>query len=119
MSLLINSQPTQPTDQERLTALAKRIKESIPEAYTTLSRIQKHGIDSVWSNPRFTPQEIIDALGDSALPIFKYHGELTTLIESIAESEQTVADVKYPKNAFTINATTGKITVTNQPYQKL
>lgn len=119
MSLLSTPQQAQPTDQELLALLVKRIKASIPEAYKTLSRIQKQGIDSVWSHPKFAPQEIIDALGDSALPIFKYHGELTTLIESIAESEQAVPDVKYPKNAFTINATTGKITVTNQPYQKL
>jgi two-component sensor histidine kinase len=119
MSILINQPQAEPTKELLLTQLASRIKNNVPSIYQTLTNLQKQGIDSVWSHQTFTPQEIVDALGADAVKIFQYHGKLTSLIEEIASAENITPDIKYPKNAFTVDPTTGKITISGQPYQKL
>jgi hypothetical protein len=116
MSILVNQPRPEPTRAQKLIQAANRIKAGIPNTYQTLANLQKQGIDSVWSNHLFTPQEIVDALGADAVKIFQYHGKLTALIEEIAQAEGVEPDVKYPKNAFTVNPTTGKITISDQPY---
>jgi hypothetical protein len=119
MSILINQPRPEPTKEQKLAQIASRIKGSISSTYQTLTNLQKQGINSVWNHPTLTPQEIVDALGVDAVKIFQYHGKLTSLIEEIAQAEGVTPDVLYPKNAFTVNPTTGKITITDQPYQKL
>ena len=119
MSILINQPRLEPTKDMLLAQLANRIKTNVSSIYQTLTNLQKQGIDSVWSHDSLTPQEIVDALGADAVKIFQYHGKLTSLIEEIASAENIEPDVKYPKNAFTVESTTGKITVSGQPYQKL
>ena len=119
MSILVNQPRPEPTKAMILAQTANRIKNNVPSVYQTLTNLQKQGIDSVWNHPKLTPQEIVDALGANAVKIFQYHGKLTALIEEIAQAEGVEPDVKYPKNAFTVNPTTGKITITDQPYQKL
>ena len=119
MSILINQPRSEPTKDMLLAQLANRIKTNVPSIYQTLTDLQKQGIDSVWNHYIFSPQEIVDALGVDVVKIFQYHGKLTSLIEEIASAENIEPDVNYPKNAFTVDSTTGKITISDQPYQKL
>lgn len=115
MSLLTKPTPTQLTDEAKLQALTARVKDMSRQSYKNITDIQKRGIDMVWSNPNFTAQEIIDALGEDALKIFQYHGALTEYLVTIAQLEGIQPDIKLPKNAFTVSQTT--ITVTEDPYQ--
>lgn len=119
MSILITQPRSEPTKDQKLALTANRIKGSVPATYQTLTDLQKQGINSVWNHSTLTPQEIVDALGVDAIKIFKYHGDLTALIEKIAQAEGITPDVLYPKNTFTVDLTTGKITISDQPYQKL
>lgn len=107
--------PTQPS-KERLVAISvSKIENISKETFRSLIRAQREGINAVWHNPRLTPQEIIDGLGDKAIKVFQFHGGLTDYIKTIAAADGVEVDLKYPTNAFTIDQD-GKITVTSDPY---
>jgi hypothetical protein len=116
MSILTPQTPTEPSKEAKLNMVVNRIKNISANSYNEMLNTQKRGIDILWNNHEFSPQEIIDALGENAIKVFQYHGALTEYLISLAESEGIEPDVKYPKNAFTIDPKTGKITVTEDPY---
>lgn len=117
MSLLIINKPvdseTSPKEKFLLN-LSKRIKFLSSKGFSELSKIQKDGIDLVWKNNQFTPQEIIDALGDDAIKIFQFHGGLTEYLVGIAKVDGIDYTPALPTNAFTVKD--GKITVLDEPY---
>lgn len=114
MSLLTPIQPAEPTREVKLRLVARDIKQMSFQAYKTLCQIQKGGINKLWHNPEFTPQEIINALGEDAVKVFQYHGALTEYIGGLANNEGIQADILFPPNAFEIENNT--ITVTEEPY---
>jgi hypothetical protein len=116
MSILIQPTPTTPPKQVKLKSHTLRIKALAHGSYKNISEIQKRGIDMVWNNFEFTPQEIIDALGDDAINIFKYHGELTQYVIGLAQSEGITPDIKLPPNKFIVDEVNKTITVTDEPY---
>lgn len=119
MSILLPQPRQEPTKDVILALQVNNIKSSAVNTYQILTNLQKQGISYIWNHLTLSPQEIVDSLGDDAVKIFQYHGKLTSLIEEIAISEGLVPDVRYPTNSFTIDSTTGKITISDQPYQKL
>jgi len=115
MSILTQT-PQPPTDAEKLQRVVKTIKTISARTYDDLVRVQKQGIDSVWKDRDFTPQEIIDALGANAIKVFNMHGKLTDYLVDISAIDNIPYTPALPTNTFTINAD-GSITVTDQPYQ--
>lgn len=116
MSILdINSASLVPSKEARLAALVNRIKRSAADTFRVLVDTQKNGSSNVWDSKEFTPQEIVDALGDDALKIFQLHGKLTDFLQSVIDEEGVQVELKKPKFKFTVS-NNGKITVTDQPY---
>jgi hypothetical protein len=115
-SILTDQQRPEPTRDMKLKNRAFEVKNIARNAYETISRIQKRGVDIVWNDSDFTPQEIINELGADALKIFQYHGALTTYLVTLAQAEGMTPDIKLPTNAFVIDPQTGSITVTEDPY---
>jgi hypothetical protein len=113
MSILTQTSQT-PSDSEKLKRISNNIKSISSRTYNDLVRVQKTGIDSVWKNREFTPQEIIDALGDDAIKIFDVHGKLTDYLVSISAIDGVDYVPALPTNAFIVED--GKITVTDLPY---
>ena len=116
MSILSNIPTTIITDEQILNGIARQIKEISRKSFFDLVEIQKNGIDMVWNNGKFTPQQVIDSLGSDAIKIFQYHAGLTDYLVAISEIDGIEYTPALPNNAFTINAQTGKITVTEDPY---
>lgn len=116
MGLLDNTiQPSPPTREQILSFIRDRILRTAVTSFKTISEIQKTGIDLVWNNPQFTPQEIVDALGEDAIKIFQYHGELTDYLTSIAALDGVEYVPAKPSNAFSV--VDGKIVISDQPYK--
>lgn len=114
MSLLDINTSNTPTKQQKLDATANRIKEISKQTFRQLVDTQKRGIEMVWENREFTPQEVIDALGPYAVQIFQYHGALTELIQQLATIDGINVNLKLPTNEFTVS--NGSITVGTGPY---
>lgn len=106
--------PPQPSREEKLQTICKRICSLSYDGYRELLNVQKDGIRALWNHPEFTPQEIVDALGDKAVKIFNYHGKITTMICEIAAVEDITPDILLPPNAFTVEGNV--ITITEEPY---
>ena len=113
MSILTQT-PQAISDSEKLKRITNTIKSVSSRTYNELIRTQKTGIDMVWNNREFTPQQIIDALGTDALKIFDVHGKLTDYLVDISAIDGVEYTPALPTNAFTVEG--GKITVTDLPY---
>jgi hypothetical protein len=116
MSILnSNTQPqTILTDEQILNSLAAEIKRFSKKSYDSILEIQNKGINLLWRRGRFTPQQIIDALGSDALKIFQMHGILTDAINQIAAIDGISPEIALPTNAFEV---VGKqIEVSEDPY---
>lgn len=114
MSLLNLDQLNIPTEEQQLAMTANRVREMSRQTFRQLVDTQKRGIEMVWENRQFTPQQVIDALGDDAVKVFQYHGALTEFISQLATLDGVDVEIKLPTNEFTI--TDGKITVGEGPY---
>lgn len=114
MSLLQPKQKNPPTKEERLGLVCDRLRNMVLDCYKELVSIQNRGIDEIWNNPQFTPQEIMDALGADGIKMFQFHGVLTDIIAQLAANEGVAPSLKLPKKAFTVEA--GKIKILEDPY---
>lgn len=115
MSILnYNPQAISISKEIKLQRQANIIKAFCKKAYEDITRLQKMGIDMVWSHPELTSQEIVNALGEDAAKIFQYHGALTTYLVNLAATEGVDPDIKLPTNAFTVE--NGSITILDEPY---
>jgi hypothetical protein len=68
----------------------------------------------VWHNRQFTPQQIIDSLGDDAVKIFDFHRGLTEYLVTVSFLDGVEYTPALHTNAFTV--ANGKITVLDTPY---
>ena len=102
------------TDEQILNFKVDHIKRTAIIEYKKLLEIQKNGIDMLWNDPRFSPQEIVDALGADAVKIFQVHGILTDAINQIATVDGISPEIALPTNAFSI--VDGSIVVSEDPY---
>jgi hypothetical protein len=102
------------TDEQILNSLAVEIKNFSKKSYDIILDIQNKGINSLWKRGRFTPQQIIDALGPDALKIFQMHGILTEAINQIAAIDGISPAIALPTNAFEV--VDGSIVVSEDPY---
>lgn len=119
MSILIsetNNQPAILTVEQTVDRVNIKMLRQAANTFQYLSDIQKDGINTLWNNPRATPQQIIDGLGDKALKLFQFHGALTDLLVGMSVVDGISYTPSFPTNAFTIDPNTGKITVTEDPY---
>ena len=114
---ILTQQPTQITNDQKLAMITNRIKSISARTYSDLVKVQKDGIESVWHNPQFTPQQIIDSLGDDAIKIFNFHGRLTDYLVDVSAVDNVSYTPALPTNSFVFNED-GSITVTDQPYVK-
>lgn len=106
--------PTTPTKDQLLIVKARNIKSIAAKTYEQLVKIQQEGIDMFWNDPRLTPQEIADELGEDATKTFQFHGFLTDCIVNIATSDGILPEIKLPTNAFEV--VDGNITILDSPY---
>ncbi len=102
------------TDEQILNALVAEIKRFSKTSYDNVLAIQNKGINLVWKRGKFTPQQIIDALGPDALKIFQMHGILTDAIKQIAAIDGISPELALPTNAFEV--VDGDIIVSENPY---
>lgn len=112
MSILQNSTAS-PSKEKQLESIASHIKNLSSDTFSRLVNTQKHGIDVLWNNPSFSPQEIINALGSDALKVFQYHSLLTKFIQDLTSLDGINIELKSPPLEFTI--VNGKITVIQPP----
>lgn len=89
--------------QRRLESIADNIVNTTRETFNKLIQVQRRGIDLVWNNPNFTPQEILDELGDQAPAIFAMHRELSEFITDVAAANNVQVDLKQPTHNFTLS----------------
>lgn len=92
--------------QMKLKNIANNIVNSARETFNNLVQTQRRGIDIVWNNNEFTPQEILNELGDRAPAIFTMHGELSDFITSLATANNVEVDLKAPTHSFTLSGNT-------------
>ena len=114
MNLLTDTPPNQ-TQEQIVEAIVNSINHISSRTYKDLINIQRTGINIIWNNSKATAQEIIDGLGENALPAFQFHGALTDLLVTISESANIDYTPALPTNAFTVD-NQGNITVTDDPY---
>ena len=113
MNILTQQDPLY-TKEDVLRSKAEYIKRVTANSYKKLLDIQTSGIDTVWHDPNFTPQEILTVLGNDAVKIFQVHGILTDCIKAIALVDGIVPEIKQPINAFEV--VNDKIIVSPHPY---
>ena len=102
------------TNEQILNSKASHIKRLAIAEYKKLLDIQTNGIKLIWKDPRFKPQEIVDALGDDAVKIFQVHGILTDAINQIAAVDGISPEIALPTNAFEVVG--NNIVVSEDPY---
>lgn len=102
------------TNEQILNAKASHIKRLAILEYKKLLDIQTNGIKLIWNDPRFSPQEIVDALGADAVKIFQVHGILTDAINQIAAVDGISPEIALPTNAFEVVG--NNIVVSEDPY---
>lgn len=100
---------------EKLANVIADIEGMTRNCYGFLSNTQIRGIDLLWNNKNFMPQEILDELGTDALKIFQFHGLLTELLIQLSAIDGIAPTIKLPNNAWTVNPD-GTITVSEDPY---
>lgn len=101
---ILSTTPMSPeARQQRLKAIASNIVATTRETFNYLITVQRRGIDLVWGNEKFTPQEILDELGDQAPAIFAMHRELSEFITDVAVNNNVQADLKQPTHNFTLS----------------
>jgi hypothetical protein len=115
-NIITNTAPQPPSKEQVSERVQRRIQNLSRESFNQMINTQREGIDIVWNHPILTPQEVIDALGENAIKVFMFHRGLTDYILGVAAADNIQVDVKYPTNAVVIDPTTGKITVTEDPY---
>jgi hypothetical protein len=109
MSILTDNKiPAAPTvtpemRQQRLKAVANIIVNTTRETFNDLVRVQRRGIDLVWADDSFTPQEILNELGDQAPAIFAMHRELSEFITDVAAANNVQVELKQPTHNFTLS----------------
>lgn len=111
---ILSPQVVEKPEQEILNAKAAHLKRVTVNAYNNIINIQVNGIKTLWNDPTFTPQQIIDALGPDALKIFQMHGILTDAINQIAAIDGITPAIALPTNAFEV--VDGSIVVSEDPY---
>ncbi|BCU77934.1 hypothetical protein [Luteolibacter sp. LG18] len=114
----IEKPPVQEPTKEQMRQLVPRVvRQSAATNFQRLCAMQRQGIETIWSNPRLTPQEAVDTLGTSAVKVFRAHGHLTELILALAALEEApeTPEILFPTNAFTANED-GTVTVLDAPY---
>ena len=89
--------------QQRLKMVSGNIINTTRETFNNLIDVQRRGINIVWNNPNFTPQEILDELGDRAPAIFAMHRELSEFITDVAAANNVQVDLKQPTHNFTLS----------------
>ena len=100
---LLNSEITSSTSRDqKLQNLVTRLKRMSVETYKALVQTQKQGIDMAWNHPEFTPQEIIDALGEDAIKLFQFHGGLTDYLVAISSADGVDYSPAVPSQKFSI-----------------
>lgn len=63
--------------------VSSRILRDVQMSFSQVLNMYARGVDQVWDNPRFTPAEIVTALGTDAVEVFTLHGALGNLLESV------------------------------------
>ena len=114
MSILTQNLPQDPTREQFLASLSTRIKMFASKSFCELSGIQKQGIDLVWNNRMFTPQEIFDAVGTDAVQLLEFHNGLTQYLVTVGTLDGIEYTPALPTHAFSI--VDGLVVVSTEPY---
>lgn len=92
-----------------LERVSKNLKSQAFNSFKQMILTYEDGLRRFWKNPRFTPQEISDELGNTAGELFRLHGLLYQTIKT-ANPDAVLTEVSS-LGAFTINED-GTVTVT-------
>ena len=106
---------TPPSREQILNYLTSRIKMLASKSFYELSEIQKQGIDLVWNNTMFTPQEIFDAAGTDAAKLLEFHSGLTQNLVTVSTLDGIEYTPALPTHA--LNIVDGVVTVSTEPYK--
>jgi hypothetical protein len=77
-------------------------------AFQQLTSVYNDGARNFWANPRATPQEIAEALGDRAAEVFQLHGKIGALLASV--KPESIEPGMSVVGQFTVNQD-GTVTV--------
>lgn len=106
---LFNIQTTELTKEQKLEDLKEQIKRQSFMAILSLKNQQKHLFGMIWNHGTFTPQEILDSFGTSAVELFVVSKNIEDLLEAaLPNYERLVVPYEY-----TINQD-GTVTVGNK-----
>lgn len=94
--------------------IAEQLSQMARQSFNSMVYTQRRGIDMVWDNPKVTPQEIFDILGDQGGKICNFHAALTQMIYAMAQLDGIQVDLKFPTHVMTVED--GVVTVTDTPY---
>jgi hypothetical protein len=98
--------------------IAKRISnqaiQMAKEMYNSMVRVQRRGIEIVWENPKVSPQDVFNALGDKGEKVCQFHAALTQFVATLAQMEGVHVDLKFPTHQMEVSD--GVVTVTDEPY---
>lgn len=102
MSILTQTPVNTPTREQILNSIATKIKRLASTSFDELVKIQKEGIDLVWHNKTFTPQEIFDAVGSDAVQLLEFHSGLTQYLVTVSTLDGVEFTPALPTHAFSI-----------------
>jgi hypothetical protein len=99
------------------TELQAAVEQFVKNSKQTYEQMQKEALRRlkfVWANPQgYTPQEIVAAFGARGKKLFEAHGALIVALATVDPS--IVAQVNAIKGTYTIDDTTGIVTITGMP----
>lgn len=100
----------QPTDVDRLEELVEEIIRTNARGLQILERNHTQNFNRIWNNPDFTPQEVLDKFGTSAVKLFVASKATQDFIKACNPDYE----VLVPPKEFTINKD-GTVTVAEEP----
>jgi len=114
MSILNQAVQSTLSREQLLNHHINKIKMLASKSFCELAAIQKQGIDLVWNNKMFTPQEIFDKVGTDAVKLLDFHSGLTQYLVTVSTLDGVEYTPALPTHAFSI--VDGLVVVSTEPY---
>ena len=102
---ILNRQDNQPSHQK---IAADTIKETAFVINKRLLRVFAEGVNTMWSHPHVSAQQVCDELGTDAKEVFELHSALGQFLE--ANSPDDISGIKSKIGSYTVNSD-GTVTI--------
>lgn len=87
------------TKEDKIKELVSQIYLNNKIAKDALIYAIQFAINNIWSNPEFTPQEVLDIIGTNGEKLFTTSGIFQTALEQVSDYERIV----IPDSLYTVN----------------